>query len=382
MLYLDHQYQTKIHPKAKDVYLRHLEGNAMEAPYQHDASVQEYFDICEEEIKHYLGLGPSAVMMPISSSSEGFAHILHSLYLEEMTQTGKNQVLTLTTEDAGTLLAIEQYHPLGIISSQIPVNEQGFIDLDTLEKYVTPKTTLLSFSWAHRLTGVVQPIAEISQFCRDKGIFLHIDISIAIGAQYFELQDLGIDFVTIEGSRIGAPIGTGLLVIQNDRKFTPFMPSSIKGILRGGPIPIGGWLACMVAIKERYEQREQMTIEVAQIRNRFEKVVRDTLKGTILFNESERIPHISCFALPGISGELLAFCLSERDIFVSFGGGQVQRLEYILKESQVDPFLAKSAISVCFDTSHTLTDMKEFVGRLEEIQHQYTTTLYSERATV
>lgn len=312
MLYLDHQLQTKLNEKAKEVYIRYLDLLPLEAPYSQNKTFKEHFAICEEETRHLLGMGPSAVMMPITSSSEGLAHLLHSLYLEEIIPTGKNQILTTTIEDASTLLSIEQYRALGVISSQVPINEMGLITLETLESYVTPKTALLSLSWAHRLTGVVQPIAEIAHYCQKKGILLHVDMSIAIGTQYFELEDLPIDFVTIEGSRIGAPLGTGLLIIQNYRKLTPFMPSSIQGMLRGGPLPMAGWLSCMVAIKERYEAREQMTIEVAQVRNRFEKVVEENLKGVIFFKESERIPSVSCFALPLVSGELLALSFSAR----------------------------------------------------------------------
>ncbi len=382
MLYLDHQYQTKIHPKAKEVYLRYIDSEAIESPYHLQSSIREHFEICEEEMRHFLGLGPSAAIMPITSSAEGFAHLLHSLYLNEIPETGKNQILTTTIEDASTLLAIEQYKSLGVISSQIPVNEQGCIDLETLEAFVTPKTGLITLSWAHRLTGVVQPIAEIAAFCQKRGILFHVDISIAIGTQYFELQDLGVDFVTIEGSRIGAPVGTGLLIVQNYRKFSSFIPSSVKGMLRGGPVPMAGWLACMVAIKERYESREQLTIEVAQIRNRFEKAVKETLSGHVFFQSSDRIPSICCFALPMLSGELLAFCLSEKETSVNFGGGQVQRLEFILKESHIEPLLAKSAISLCFDTTHTLTDMKVLIDQLKSIQQQYTTTLSQEEVLV
>jgi hypothetical protein len=67
---------------------------------------------------------------------------------------------------------------------------------------------------------------------------------------------------------------------------------------------------------------------------------------------------------------------------VNFGGGQIQRLEYILKESDTEPLLAKSAISLCFDISHTLTDVKQLVTQMEVIQNQYQTTLHLEEASL
>ncbi|MBI5274129.1 MAG: aminotransferase class V-fold PLP-dependent enzyme [Chlamydiales bacterium] len=371
MLYFDHQLKSVISNNVRDTYLRYMNVYSMDAPYQQDSSLIAAYNRSHEEIHEMLGLGPDATFILTSSSSEGIAHVLQSVFIDYISSLGKNQILTTTIEDADTILSLEKYESLEVNTVQIPLNSQGILTVELLKMYVTPKSCLLSLSLANRLTGVIQPIREIAEYCKQQHILLHVDITTCIGSYMIALKEIGADFITFEGSRIGSTIGSGGLIIQHYHKITPLIPSPIEGCFRGGPLHIAGFFAMHAALKEKYQQQDEVSIEVASLRNYFEKAIVEKLGAKTFHKPLSRVCHISCFGLPHMHGQLLAFLLSQQEIFVSFGGGQTQRLEHILESTGIGSIAAKTAVSVCFTAEHTKEDVDLLIDALVAISKKY-----------
>ena len=104
-----------------------------------------------------------------------------------------------------------------------------------------------------------------------------------------------------------------------------------------------------------------MNTEIAYLRS----VLESNLPEATFFG-GKRLPNVSCFAFPHIHGELLAFRLKEKGLLVSYGGGHVQRLEYILREMGVNERLAKSAISIALSMDTTEEEIKKAIHILRE----------------
>lgn len=371
MSYFDNQLKMPITDRVKQAYLRGFFEHSLDAPYQSNHKLANEYNQAIDSILKNLGATKNSQFCLMSSSSEGLAHILQSVYIDHIAKTGKNQILHLNVEDADLLLSMKRYEALGVITTEIPVHSNGMLSLAALKMHATKKTTLLTLSWSQRLTGVLQPLHEIALYCQQHQILLHVDISGEIGNQFFELADFPIDFITFEGSRIGAPIGTAGLIVQSPSKFTSMIPSSIENQLKGGPIHMGGVFALQAAIEQCMEDQDHVCIETAQLKNAFEETIKEKFNATIFFEESERLPYVSAFAIPYIHGELLAFALAENDMQISYGGGQMQRLESIISLAGYDATLSKCAVAVSLSSLTTDEDIDRLIQVLEEIYKQY-----------
>ncbi|MCK4935203.1 MAG: aminotransferase class V-fold PLP-dependent enzyme, partial [Simkaniaceae bacterium] len=270
-----------------------------------------------ENIKNFLGAASESFVFT-SSGAEAIAHVFQSVYIDHIYQTGKTHLVSTNIEDAPILMSLDRYEKLDCVPKKALVNAQGMITKESIENCLSPRTGLVSLSFANGLTGVIQPIEEISALCTEQKILLHVDVTNVLGKLDFKASDYKIDFITFGGSALHAPKGTGGLIHKGN--FGPFGNF-------GEEVNAAELVGLGIAIGELEEHMDQMGMEISRLRNLFEEGISTP---HIFFQEEARLPNISAFAFPGISAELLAYALSEQNIFVSFGGGNQQKLEYLL----------------------------------------------------
>ena len=197
---------------------------------------------------------------------------------------------------------------LGCVTRLLPVDEKGLLKLSALEEALKPKTALLSISWANALTGVIEPISDIVRICHAKGVKVHLNASAMIGKLPISFEELGVDFLTFDGDKIHTPQGIGGLF----RKTKPHESSHHVAALS----------ALSLAVDEELQRLEQFAMESARLRDTFEAELKIALPDTlILFQDADRLPHVSCVAFPGVMAEALLFNLHRRQVFASIGGG-------------------------------------------------------------
>ena len=134
---------------------------------------------------------------------------------------------------------------MNVRATRVPVDSDGLIDVEALRAALSPDTALVTVMLANNELGTIQPIAEISRIVRDYGkkqnktIYVHTDASQACGKIPIDVQELGVDLLTIAGHKLYAPKGVGALFIRNSVKIQRFLHGADheKG-LRAGT----GWL--------------------------------------------------------------------------------------------------------------------------------------------
>ncbi len=246
----------------------------------------------------------------------------------------------------------------GCATKLLVVNNQGQITKEMLLQAIKPRTGLLSISWAQALTGVIHPIADLAEVCKEKNIALHVDASHVIGKLYFRLNDLSIDYFTFDGNLIHAPQGTGGLVT---RKNTPFAP-----LVVGDDRTPGAEMAALAeALLKSARACDHMCLEAARLRDKLERGIAHSISDAVIFFEDvRRLPNCTSMGFPGISGEALLYLLHLSGVYASIGGGQQQRLSHVLIASGIDFALAESALS--FSLSFNTTE-KEIDYAIEMI---------------
>ena len=373
-IYLDHATTTKpsdhLVAQMQPFFKRHW--LCPTAPYLRGKEPFIAIERALDTIKNGLGAAALDTFILTSCGAEAISHVYHALAIDKTLETGRNHFVTTPIEDASCLMGIDRLESLGIRRKCAPLNEQGILTPENLEKALTPRTGLVSLSWANGLTGLLHPVAEIAELCREKGVLLHVDVSDTLGKLYFRFKDMPVDFLTFDGDRFHGPKGTGGLLVSHPHQLKALIPGGMhQDGLRGGTLNLPGLIGLQVAFDELEESFDHMCTETARLRDQFEASIEKSVPAaTILFRETGRLPNVSVMAFPGVSSELLAFHLAKRDVFASFGGGRHQRLEALLRLVCVRSELTKCALSFSLGRETTEQEIRKASGMVADVVGQ------------
>jgi cysteine desulfurase len=357
-IYLDNSTVAKPSEKSVSAMMPFLTTywGTPSAPHQKGQELFPFLSDYFKTLYTFLGAHDSDRLVLTSSGAEAVNHAVMSAYRDVTLATGKNQFLASKTDEASSMIAIGRLETLGCVGKTLEVNEKGILTPEVLAHSLTPRTAFLSLSWANGMTGVIQPVHEIAQLCRQRGVRLHLDATHVLGKLFIDLEEISPDYLTCNGEQLHTPRGTGLLYIRRDVSCSPLLfGSADQGGMRAGGINMAGLAALTCAAKEAIDARDLVCTETARLRNRLEQeVIKEISDAQICFKEQERLPHCTALLFPGIANESLLFALNRKGICASIGGGNFQQLALILQAAGFEETLAHSAIS--FSLSRYTTD--------------------------
>jgi cysteine desulfurase len=131
------------------------------------------------------------------------------------------EIISSSIEHISVINPMKDLQKNGWTYNKIPVDKYGFIKLDELEKTISDKTIVTSVMLANNEIGTIQPIKEISEIVHDKGKYLHVDASAAVGYMTIDVQKLDIDLLSFSSNDIYGPRGSGILYIKPGVKLKP-----------------------------------------------------------------------------------------------------------------------------------------------------------------
>lgn len=381
-IYLDNGMVTQPSDKAIAAmipFLREKWGTPS-APHQRGQELFPAIQDAYEKIYDLVGAKASETIVMTSSGAEAVNHLFLSTYQNVTLPTGKNHFLTSTLDEAPALMSIGRLEQMHCVGKMIQANKEGKITLEAVTEALTPRTALISLSWANGLTGVVNPVAEIGRLCKQRGILFHLEASHILGKVFYEIDEINAHYISFGGDHLHAPPGTGGLYIRDGVKCASFIVGGIEQAgHRAGNLNVAGLVGLGQASKEMLESRDLVCTEIARLRNLFEtRLLEKISEAKVFFPEQERLPNISCVAFPGISNELMLFALNRRHLFASIGGGNFQQIGLVLIGCGVSEVLAHSALS--FNLSRDTTEeeieraveiIAEEVTKLRKISHQF-----------
>jgi cysteine desulfurase len=347
-IYLDHHTISRPSPtvvERMNLYFREKWGT-LSAPHQKGLELYGDVDAALKKLYTLLGASERSHFILTSGGQEATFQMLINFYLDEIRETGKNHLLTTAIEEAPILLTMSRLEELGSVTRLLPVDEKGCLKLEALEEAIKPKTYLLSLSWANALTGVIQPIQEITQRCHAKGVKVHLNASSMMGKLPISFDELEVDFLSFDGDKIHTPQGIGGLLQRTKPKQSSHHVAALSGL--------------SLAIEEELNRLEQFAMETARLRDTFEAELKFALPDSkILFQDADRLPHVSAIAFPGVMAESLLYILHRRQVYASLGGGQYQKLSSQLKSCGVAQEFCHSALSFAISHETTEDDLAE-----------------------
>ena len=352
-IYLDNHTASRPFPESLDTFFRHSKEYWGSINSPHFIGQQQGYPLKKsiESLFATFGAEGGDELFFTTGGAEGTYHVFFNTYLHVARQSGKTLFLTTLVEEESTILSLRQMEELGCAVKMLPLNSKGQVTKEILESAITSRTSIFSLSWANGLTGVIQPISDLAEVCKEKNILFHLDASYLLGKNFFRFQDLGVHFLTIDGSVIHAPQGTGLILAKEGSGLLPLIPG------RSPSIPSGAALA--EASLEMQEKFEHYCMEIVRLRDQLE---RDVLSGipeaVILFKEADRLPNCSVIAFPECYSESLLYLLNAKGVYASNGGGKFQSLEKILLTIGIEKSIASAALSFSLSWDTTEEDIE------------------------
>jgi cysteine desulfurase len=193
---------------------------------------------------------------------------------------------------------------LGYDVTVVPCDSRGVVNPRTVAAAIRRETRLVSIMHANNETGVIQPLDEISEICRDRNVLLHTDAAQSVGKIETVVEDLGVDLLSVAGHKLYAPKGIGVLYVRRGVPLEPIMHGAgHEGGLRPGtesvPLIVGLGHAAMMAFRSLEASAERLSGLRDQLHNRLLEVIgeRLTLNGC----DAPRLPNTLSVNFLGLS---------------------------------------------------------------------------------
>lgn len=298
-----------------------------------------------------------------SSGSEAISQVVASLFHYVTKGEGKNHYIARAIDEAASIMALSALSDDACMLTLVPTSKQGYVTREAFIEACTPRTALFSCSWASALTGVIQPIEEIAAICKERKILFHLDATHVIGKLAVSFDSLPCDFLTFNGEQFHAPRGTGGLFAKPEIPLISLIHGEEEQkFYRGASFNVPLFAALSQAALEARDSQMIYCTEVARLRDKLEMgVLAQYPEAKLLFQDQERLPHVSCISFYGIKSELLAFALSRRGVFASMGGGPFQHIEKIVEACHVPKPDSQCALSFSLSKETTEEEIERAI---------------------
>lgn len=361
-IYLDYQATTPCDPRVVEAMLPYFTekfGNPHSRNHAYGWEAEEAVETARKQVASIIGADEKEI---IFTSGATESNNLAIKGVARFYKDKKNHLVTVATEHKCVLDSMRHLEEEGFKVTYLPVKKDGLIDLEQLKSAITDKTVLVSVMAANNEIGVIQPLAEIGEICRSRGVFFHTDAAQAVGKVPLDVKKMKIDLLSISGHKIYGPKGIGALYVG--RKPRVRLQALITGGgqergMRSGTLPtqlcVGLGTACAVAEKEMGTEAERLRM----LRDRFYRQIKERLPEVYLNGDLEhRLPGNLNLSFAYVEGEGLMMGI--KDLCVSSGSACTSAsLEpsYVLRALGVDEELAHTSLRIGFGRFTTEQDV-------------------------
>ncbi|AUC60150.1 cysteine desulfurase NifS [Cyanobacterium sp. HL-69] len=222
-------------------------------------------------------------------------------------------IITVATEHKAVIEPCEYLMDLGFEVSFLPVNQNGLLDLDLLQKTMREDTILVSVMAANNEIGVLQPLAEIGKICYDRGVIFHTDGAQAIGKIPIDVQSMNIDLMSLTAHKIYGPKGIGALYIRRRNPRVKIAPQIQGGgqenKIRSGTLCTPNIVGFGKAVEVAIALMEAENLKQKQLRDYLWQEISQ-LEGVILNGDLEkRLPNNLNISVKNVDGSALLLAL-------------------------------------------------------------------------
>ena len=377
-IYLDYSATTPVDPRVAEKMIPFLVekfGNPASRSHafgwESEAAVEE----AREEVAKLVNADPKEIVWTSGATESNNLAIKGAAHF----YSGKGKhLITVKTEHKAVLDTCRELEREGFEVTYLDVKDNGLLDLDVFKAALRPDTILVSVMFVNNEIGVIQPIAEIGEICREKGIVFHVDAAQATGKVEIDLGKLKVDLMSFSAHKTYGPKGIGALYVRRKPRIR------LEAQMHGGGHERGfrsGTLAThqIVGMGEAFRlARLEMASEnerIGKLRDRLYKGLSDIEAVYVNGDIEQRVPHNLNISFAYVEGESMLMAI--KDLAVSSGSACTSAsLEpsYVLRALGREDELAHSSIRFTIGRFNTEEEidyavklLHEKIGKLREL---------------
>src|SRR5262245_1687381 len=285
-IYMDNNATTRTDPRVVQAMLPYFTekyGNAASRSHAFGWEAEVAVEEAREQIAALIGASAKEV---IFTSGATESNNLAIKGVAAMYKKKGNHIITQATEHKAVLDTCKRLERDGYQVTYLPVDRHGQVSADQVRDAITDKTVLVSIMAANNEIGTLQPIQPIGRLCKEKSVLFHTDAVQAVGKVPLDVEELGIDLLSLSGHKIYAPKGIGALYVRKKDPRVRLEPQIDGGGhergMRSGTLPVpsivGLGAACDIAGREM----EAETARTFRLREKLRTGIMDRLPETYL----------------------------------------------------------------------------------------------------
>jgi cysteine desulfurase len=366
-IYMDNNATTPLDPRALEAMMPYLTtefGNAASRSHPFGWKAEEAVDRAREQIASLIG-GSEKEIVFTSGATESINLALKGA--AEFYKEKGNHLITVRTEHKATLDTMKRLERQGFDVTYLPTDKDGRISAKQLREAITEKTILVSVMLANNEIGTVQPIAELGEVTREKGVLFHVDAVQGVGKVPFDVEKMKVDLASLSGHKIYGPKGIGALWVRRKPRvrIAPIIDGGghERG-MRSGTLNVPGIVGFGRAAELAQQLVPEETKRTYQLRKRLQDYLFSHLDHLELNgHSSERLPGNLNVSFAYVEGEALMMAI--KNVAVSSGSACTSAsLEpsYVLRACGVSEDLAHTSIRFGIGRFNTEEEV-DYVGK-------------------
>ncbi len=311
LIYLDNNATTPVDPRVLDAMLPALRdgwGNPSSG-HRRGRIAKEMVEAARAEVAACLGVLPDEVVFT-SGGSESDNWAVGGT----VAARGGGHVVTSAVEHPAVLATARALERAGRIRlTVVGVDGSGRADPDEVVRALAPDTVLVSLMLANNEVGALQPVAEVAEACRRRGVPVHTDAAQAVGKVPVDVGVLGVDMLTVAGHKAYAPKGVGVLVVRRGMTIEPMiLGAGHERGLRAGTENVPGIVGLGAACEVVRRDLAGEALRLAALRDALEARLGEGFPDLVRHGHRElRLPNTASVAFPGVDANALLAALAD-----------------------------------------------------------------------
>jgi cysteine desulfurase len=372
-IYLDNNATTRTDPRVVEAMLPYFTeryGNSSSLTHTFGQEADEAVEQSRQQVANLIGAHPREIVFT-SGATESDNLALKGV--AAMYRSKGDQIITAATEHKAVLDPLRRLGREGFQLTILPVDAYGRVTVEQVAQALTPRTVLVSIMAANNEIGTLQPIRALGRLCKEHGVLFHSDAAQAAGKVPLDVEDMGIDLLSLSAHKMYGPKGVGALYVRRREPRVRLEPQMDGGGqergLRSGTSNVPGIVGFGVACELCRQVMVSESVRLTDLRERLRRGIQEQLSDvTLNGHPTERLPGNLNLSFAHVRGEALLMAL--RDIAVSSGSAcTTASLEpsYVLKALGLDDELAHGSIRFGLGRFNTAEEVETVVQEVVRV---------------
>jgi cysteine desulfurase len=371
VIYLDHLAATPLLPAVQEAMIKHIQtvfGNPS-SDNQIGQPAAAALEKARTQVAALINADPKEIVFG-SGGTESINHAIKGTAIG-LREKGRH-IITSNIEHKSVLNSLRTLRLLDYRVTSLDVDKYGLVDPAAVEKAITPETILITIMLANNEIGTIEPIADIAKIAKKHKIVMHTDAVAATGIIPVDVNQLGVNLLSLAANQFYGPPGVGALYIRKGTTIWPFLDGGLQeNKRRAGTENLIGIVGMGVAAELARQEMPERLARLQALKDRLAKGLSERIPEIkINGHPSQCLPHLFSVSVEYIEGESLVLMLDEEGIIVATRSACASgslRASHVLISTGMGHALAQGTLVFTLGLDNTEADIDKVLDVMPKI---------------